>query len=86
MLSPFFRERAISLEKNRFWSKKLIFHIYQGKQKFRSFQRFSCNFHLRAQNAFQSWKNAIFSLNAKYIEPSETVLTEYDWGELQLLI
>ena len=66
MLSPYFEKRAIFRKKMIFWLKKLIFHIFQGKRKFRSFQRFSCSFHIRAQNSFQSWKNLIFCPYAKH--------------------
>ena len=66
MLSPYFEKRAIFRKNTIFWLKKLIFHIFQGKRKFRSFQRFSCSFHIRAENSFQSWKNLIFCPYAKH--------------------
>ena len=66
MLAPYFEKSAIFCKKTIFWLQKLIFHIFQGKGKFRSFQRFSCSFHIRAQNSFQSWQNLIFCPHAKH--------------------
>ena len=85
MLSPYFKEKAIFREKKHILVKKSIFHIFQRKIKFRSFQRFLYSFHIRAQNSFQSWKNAIFCLNTNFyiydMENDSYSSNRKSWGQ-----